>query len=110
MGEPTAPTPAVNDDYVFVEMPDGSVRAVLKTDVKQTYKSEAPVAEMVEVEEAEFYVHLANGEVVRVKESDLPASAGTNATDGFWQKDGNVYLVIAVYPVEHKAEGKKFNA
>lgn len=56
-----------------------------------------------EAKPAEFYVHLANGEVVRVKEDDVPTSAGTNATNGYHTKDGNVFFVTGVYPVESKA-------
>jgi hypothetical protein len=51
-------------------------------------------------EEPEFYVHLANGDVERVAESDLPGNAGHGAAHGFWEKDNAVHYVTGVYPVE----------
>lgn len=50
--------------------------------------------------DAEVYVWLANGDVERVKESDLPGSAGTNALHGHYVKDGKTYQIVAVHPVE----------
>lgn len=51
-------------------------------------------------EKATHYVHLANGDVERVNEKDLPVASGTNATMGHYEKNGHSYLVIGVYPVE----------
>lgn len=95
------------DDFEFVRLPDGSIRAVPKADIREvpeTATQDAPATVMVPVEDPHFYVWLANGDVIRVKESDLPGSAGTNAAHGHWQKDGNVYLIVAVYPVEDKVK------
>jgi hypothetical protein len=105
--EPNA-TPAEDDLYDFVRMPNGSVRAVLKSDVHDEPATETQnilPATLAVVPEQQFYVHLANGDVVRVKEKDLPASAGTNATNGHWQRDDKVYLIIGVYPVEDIVKG-----
>lgn len=57
-------------------------------------------------EDPEVYVHLANGDVERAHESDLPGAAGTNALHGYWEKDGSVHHVIGVYPVETKVSEK----
>lgn len=50
--------------------------------------------------DVEVYAWLANGDVVRVKQSDLPGTAGTNALHGHYEKDGKTYQIVAVYPVE----------
>lgn len=94
--------------YDFVRMPDGSVHAVLKTDVHEAPATETqniPAATMAVVPEQQFYVHLADGSVVRVKEKDLPFGSGSNATYGHWQREDKVYLVIGVYPVEDIVKG-----
>jgi hypothetical protein len=96
-------------DYTFVRMPDGTVQAVLTSAIVDathgdglvaTAVSDAPKPSTAPKPEAQFYVWLANGEVVRVKESDLPMVGGTNAVFGHWQVGNKVYLVIGVYPVE----------
>lgn len=108
---PTAPfmlpDSVANDEFVFVQMPDGSVRAVLKSDVQvpSTSTQDSPAPTMVEKVEEHFYVHLANGDVIRVKESDLPVGSGTNAPLGHWQRGKSVFLVTGVYPVESTVEG-----
>jgi hypothetical protein len=51
-------------------------------------------------EDPELYAHLSNGEVVRVRESELPGAAGSNALHGYWKQDGKVHHIIGVYPVE----------
>lgn len=107
----TAP-PAPASEYEFVRMPDGSVQAVAKSDIHQideiatatqniTATPEAPKVE------AHFYVWLADGSVERVKESDLPTTAGTNAVNGHWQREDKVYLIVGVYPVEDIVKGDK---
>lgn len=48
----------------------------------------------------EFYVWLCNGDVSRVKETDFPVSLTRNG--GHFEKDGNSYRVVGVYPVEEK--------
>ena len=101
------PPLAANTNHTFVRMPDGSVVAVPNDMIQTasvTSKSEATPTAVVEVPDAEFYVHLADGSVERVKESDLPAGAGTNAMMGYWQRDKKVYHVIGVYPVEDIAK------
>lgn len=92
-------------DYTYVQTPDGQIHAVLTSDIKHvaqvpTAVSDAPKVDMVPKVEAQFYVWLANGDVKRVKESDLPTPAGTNAPYGHWQIGTSVFLIVGVYPVE----------
>lgn len=92
-------------DYTYVRLPSGEVRAIPAEQIQNvaittaTSDAPAPVADAAK-EDEHFYVHLSNGEVERVKESDLPTSAGTNAPFGYWQKGNKVFLIVAVYPVE----------
>lgn len=88
-------TPELNlADFEFVRMPNGTVQAVPKSDISD---ANAPVVEV----EREVFAHLADGEVVTVKASELPPSAGTNAPLGFLvsPKDGKQRAVISVYDV-----------
>ena len=55
---------------------------------------EAPVT----APEQEFYVHLADGSVVKVPASERPISAGADAPHGYYQDGSGVHLVIGVYP------------
>lgn len=48
----------------------------------------------------QFYVHLANGEVKRCEEEDLPQSGGSNAPHGFWVENGKAHYVTGVFPAE----------
>jgi|SRR5712672_1779777 len=48
----------------------------------------------------ESYVWLANGDVLRVKNEDIPQSG--HQTLGHWQRGDKVYQVVGVYPVEEK--------
>lgn len=98
-----------DDLYEYVRV-GGKVRAVLKSsivDEPETATQAVPKAAMVEVVDPHFYVHLADGKVIRVKQSDLPASAGTNAGYGHWQIDDKVFVIIGVYPVEDIVKGEK---
>lgn len=92
------------EQFVFVEMPDGSVKAVPRNQIHEapaaTDAPDVPKASAMPPEERHFYVHLANGEVKRAKESDLPAAGGTNAHFGHWQQGGKSHYVIGIYPVE----------
>jgi hypothetical protein len=54
--------------------------------------------EAAKPKDAEWYVHLANGDVVRVKESDVPGAESL----AHFIKDGHAHTVIGVYPVESK--------
>lgn len=71
---------------------------------QETSKSEAPKRKVEEDKVPQSYVWLANGEVLRANDEDLPGSAGHMNPHGYWQKDGSVYLIVAVYPCEDKAE------
>jgi hypothetical protein len=53
-----------------------------------------------EAEDPEVYAQLSNGEFVKVRTSELPGYAGTNAVYGFWEKDGHVYHIIGTFPAE----------
>jgi len=90
-------------EYEFVRMPNGSIRAVAKDDIREapaTSTQDTVVTQEKPKEDVHFYVHLADGSIERVKESDLPTPAGSNAVHGFWQREGKLYTVIGVYPVE----------
>jgi hypothetical protein len=110
--EGVTPPDDSQDDYAagfeYVRLPNGTVVAVPKGDVQEvpeTATQAMPKAATIEVVDPHFYVWLANGEVIRVKQSDLPAPAGTNAQFGHWQIDGKVFLVVNVVPVEDNVKG-----
>lgn len=65
-------------------------------------KNEAEAAAKREAEApAEYYVHLANGDVVRLNDTEFPD--GTHAASvRHLVKDGYAHHVIGVYPVETK--------
>lgn len=96
-----APEVAHDDNFTFVRMPNGEVRAV-RNDAIQNIGSFDSTAGTPEVQDEEVYVHLANGEVHRVKQSTVPGSAGTNAPNGYFQHEGHSHFITAVYPVETK--------
>jgi hypothetical protein len=50
------------------------------------------------------YVHLANGQVLRVNDEDLPGASGVQNPHGHWQTGNKVYEVIGIYPVETTIE------
>lgn len=89
-------------DWVFVRMPDGSVAPIHKSQIQDAgaFANSGPKPAVMPEKEAEFYLHLANGDVVRVKESERPATSGTNAPFGHYSKDDKTYLVIGCYEVE----------
>lgn len=89
----------VGDDYVYVTYPDGSVHAVARAKVFATEKQNLP-AKAEDEPERQYYVHLANGEHLRVAESDLPQKAGHDAPNGYWQRGNESHYVVGVYPVE----------
>jgi len=95
------------DDFVYVNV-GGKVRAIPKASVEdepETATQNIPKAAMVEVVDPHFYAWLANGEVIRVKQSDLPAAAGASAPFGHWQVDNKVFQIVNVYPVEDIVKG-----
>lgn len=118
VGSHAAPSSAAGPalDYTYVRMPDGSIQAVLTSAIVDathgdgqvpTAVSDAPKPSAKPAVEAQFYVWLANGDVKRVKESDLPGVGGTNAIFGHWQEGNKVFTVVGVYPVEDVVtEGK----
>lgn len=87
-----------NDEFDFVKMPDGSLQAFPKGSI--TLATPATPAKSKVVEIPEYYVHLCDGSVERVKETEVPEIAGSNAPHGYYVRDGKAYLVTGVYPVE----------
>lgn len=63
-------------------------------------KSEARIPETPEEETERAYVWLSNGEVLLADVDDLPSHAGKGSENGYWEKDGKVYPIVAVHPVE----------
>lgn len=55
-------------------------------------------------DEYTHYVHLANGDVVRVKEENLPGHFGADQTApyGHYETGGHVHVVTGIYPRETK--------
>jgi hypothetical protein len=112
--EPPTPsndwTEAYAAGFEYVRLPNGSIHAVRKADIQEvpeTATQPVPKTAMAEVVDPHFYVWLADGNVIRVKQSDLPVPAGTNAQYGHWQIDDKVFLIVNVVPVEDIAKGDK---
>lgn len=68
-------------------------------------KPEQPKAVVQEDARPQSYVWLANGDVKRCFDEDLPGGAGNANQHGFWQENGKVYQIVGIYPVEDNAEG-----
>jgi hypothetical protein len=99
--EADTPEWAPVNDYVFVTFPDGKLHAVPRADVEASNAlTNLPAAPKKAAKEAEFYAHLANGDVVRLKASQLPEFAGAQNPHGFHIADGHAHMVVGVYPVE----------
>ncbi len=96
--EPVSQIPA---GHSVVRLNDGSLVVVNNDEIKSLNAAANEVEEAPE-EEREVYLHLADGSTERVKESEIPAHCGTNAPHGFFKRDGYVFLVTGVYPVETK--------
>jgi len=69
----------------------------------QTAGDDFDAPDAPEVEESEeyvpqSYVHLANGQVKRVRTEDIPQ--GGHNHYGHWVQDGKAHTIIGVYPVE----------
>jgi hypothetical protein len=96
----------VPEGHSVVRLPDGSLTVVSNEQIK-TLNAAADAAAQAAADEpepeTEYYVWLADGSVVRVKETDLPGHAGTNALHGFFKRDGFNFVIVGVYPVESKA-------
>jgi hypothetical protein len=95
------------DDFEYVRI-NGVVRAIPKASVAdepETATQAVPKSATVEVVDPHFYVWLADGNVIRVKQSDLPATAGTNAAFGHWQIENKVFQIVIVVPVEDLVKG-----
>lgn len=107
---PRANTPEENSDYQEwlrereankpVEKSAKTVDSGRSAAPTKASKSEAPEPVVEEDEVPQSYVWLANGEVLLADDEDLPGNAGHGAYHGYWQRDGKVHTVVAVYPVE----------
>lgn len=94
-----APIVQQDENFTFVRMPDGSVRAVRNDAIQNIGAFDSTVGNP-EIPDEEMYVWLADGSVERVKQSKLPGSAGTNAVNGYYERDNKMHHIVAVYPVE----------
>lgn len=110
---PEAPTMSAEERTAELERLRAELKARDERDAERELKEIERLRAEVEARDAarlaedpEVYVHLANGDVERAHESDLPGAAGTNALHGYWEKDGSVHHVIGVYPVETKVSEK----
>lgn len=65
--------------------------------------SETPKPKPEKNSEPKSYVHLADGTVLKCKNTDLPIGSG-DAPFGHWQRGNSVFLIIGVYPVEDIVE------
>jgi hypothetical protein len=99
-----------SEEYVYVRNDDGTFDRVRRSDIEPSTLDRAELSKQdrkvtgLDEKEPEWYVHLSNGDVERVAESDLPGHEGTNAQQGHWVKDGHAFLVIGVYPVENEVK------
>lgn len=87
------------EDYEYWTFPDGSKWAVPKDAIRNSSDPNATV-QAPPAEEPEVYLWLSDCTSVRVKQSQVPLSAGTNAPYGHYVKDGHTFLVVNVWPVE----------
>lgn len=77
-----------------------SGRSVAPTEAS---KPEQPKAVVQEESKPQSYVWLADGSVLRANDEDLPGASGAQNPHGHWQKDGKVYEIVGVYPIETEA-------
>lgn len=92
-----APAPAVPTAAEFA----AAFRQFLADNPTLAREMAAVAAKPVEPEEdPEQYVHLADGSIERLRLSQVPGFAGTNAPNGHFERDGKSFLIIGVYPVE----------
>jgi hypothetical protein len=94
------------DDVKPDETPNDRAKTVAagRTASAETVKQDLPEVKEDPNANPASYVWLANGEVLRVNDEDLPAG-GHGAQHGFWQKDGSAHTIVGVYPVEQDTEG-----
>jgi hypothetical protein len=93
-----------SDDAAKTDAPAAS------TSRKAPAKGEGVKQDKPEVKEdpnanPQFFVWLANGEILRVDEEDVPTASGSNAPFGHWQRGNDVHHVVGVYPAEVTVEG-----
>lgn len=95
-----AQRPADAGEYRYVQMPDGSIRAIRVSDIEGASAGS-------DEEQPDVYIHLANGDVERVNASELPGTSGADNPHGHYVKDGKTHTIIGVHPVETDVpEGK----
>lgn len=66
----------------------------------ETTKSQVRVQEVEDDVVPKSYVWLVNGEVLLANNEDLPTHSGKGAELGYWEKDGKVFPIVAVHPIE----------
>lgn len=104
------PTPQEDADYQAwlaqkeadkpVQKKSTTVDSGRPTAPKEASKSEIRPQIVEEEAEPQSYVWLNNGEVLLADNADLPAHSGLGAELGYWEKDGKVFSIVAVYPKE----------
>jgi hypothetical protein len=97
-----AAQPGIPANHSVVRLADGSLVVVANDEIKSLNAAAAAQPEEPEAE-AEYYLWLADGSVERVKESEVPGHAGTNALHGYFKRDGSNFVIVGVYPTESKA-------
>lgn len=99
----------INDDFPD-DVPEKPKRTAEEKAARKDAKERQRVADLKAADnDYTYYVHLANGEVHRVKEKDLPGHFGADPTapHGHFITGGHVHVVTGVYPREIKEEVKK---
>lgn len=94
---PEEPTVLVKGPKGWERIPQSDFDAAIDAQNERMNRVSAPAKPRPE---SEVYVHLANGEVKKVKESQVPSPAGSNAMNGYFVENGKAHHVIGVYPVE----------
>lgn len=104
VAEAQPPEEVDDDEYTYIKTDTGYERVKtswLEDRIRnQRGPGNAQNAPVAPEEEREYWVHLANGDTVTLKDSDLPGHAGSNALHGFHTPEGedNAVQIIGVYP------------
>lgn len=106
----TARTPELDSDYQAwlaereaakpVQKESTTVETNRANAPTEATKSQVRTQEVEDDQVPQSYVWLVNGEVLLANDEDLPPHSGKGAELGYWEKDGKVFPIVAVYPVE----------